>query len=41
PLTAAVLAAVLLGERLSGTAWCGAAVLVAALVVGYWRPEPR
>jgi DME family drug/metabolite transporter len=41
PLTAAVLAAALLGERLSGPAWCGAAVLVAALVVGYWRPEPR
>jgi DME family drug/metabolite transporter len=41
PLTAAVLSAALLGERLSGTAWCGAAVLVAALVVGYWRPEPR
>ncbi|UOX85025.1 EamA family transporter [Amycolatopsis sp. FBCC-B4732] len=41
PLTAAVLSAVLLGERLSGTAWCGVAVLVAALAVGYWRPEPR
>ncbi|MEV6827994.1 EamA family transporter [Amycolatopsis sp. NPDC051102] len=41
PLTAAVLSAVLLGERLSVTAWCGAAVLVAALGVGYWRPEPR
>jgi DME family drug/metabolite transporter len=41
PLTAAVLSAVLLGERLAGTAWCGAAVLVAALAVGYWRPEPR
>nr|WP_206792400.1 EamA family transporter [Amycolatopsis sp. MtRt-6] len=41
PLTAAVLSAALLGERLSGTAWCGAAVLVAALAVGYWRPEPR
>ncbi|KDN19840.1 DMT family transporter [Amycolatopsis rifamycinica] len=41
PLTAAVLSAALLGERLSVTAWCGAAVLVAALVVGYWRPEPR
>jgi DME family drug/metabolite transporter len=41
PLTAAVLSAVLFGERLSVTAWCGAAVLVAALVVGYWRPEPR
>ena len=41
PLTAAVLSAVVFGERLSGTAWCGAAVLVAALTVGYWRPEPR
>ncbi|RSM47882.1 EamA family transporter [Amycolatopsis balhimycina DSM 5908] len=41
PLTAAMLSAVLFGERLSVTAWCGAAVLVAALVVGYWRPEPR
>ncbi|OXM61695.1 DMT family transporter [Amycolatopsis vastitatis] len=41
PLTAAVLSAVLFGERLSVTAWCGAAVLVAALVVGYCRPEPR
>ncbi|WP_103339589.1 DMT family transporter [Amycolatopsis sp. CA-126428] len=41
PLTAAVLSAALLGERLGATAWCGAAVLVAALVVGYWRPEPR
>ncbi|WP_328614686.1 EamA family transporter [Amycolatopsis sp. NBC_00355] len=41
PLTAAVLSAVLLGERPAGTAWCGAAVLVAALAVGYWRPERR
>jgi DME family drug/metabolite transporter len=41
PLTAAVLSAALFGERLSVTAWCGAAVLVAALVVCYWRPEPR
>lgn len=41
PLTATVLSAVLLGERLSMTAWCGAALLVAALAVGYWRPEPR
>ncbi|MFG1646477.1 DMT family transporter [Amycolatopsis sp. NPDC049252] len=41
PLTAAVLSAVLFGERLAVTAWCGAAVLVAALAVGYWRPEPR
>ncbi|MEU8637297.1 EamA family transporter [Amycolatopsis sp. NPDC048633] len=41
PLTAAVLSAALFGERLGGTAWCGAAVLVVALAVGYWRPEPR
>lgn len=41
PLTATILAAVLFGERLGVTAWCGAAVLVAALVIGYWRPEPR
>ncbi|GAB3143361.1 EamA family transporter [Amycolatopsis stemonae] len=41
PLTAAVLSALLFGERLSVTAWCGAAVLVAALAVGYWRPERR
>ncbi|SEC23758.1 DMT family transporter [Amycolatopsis tolypomycina] len=41
PLTAAVLSAALLGERLGAAAWCGAAVLVAALAVGYWRPEPR
>ncbi len=41
PLTATILAALLFGERLSVTAWCGAAVLVAALVIGYWRPEPR
>ncbi len=41
PLTAAVLSAALFGERLGATAWCGAAVLVAALAIGYWRPEPR
>jgi DME family drug/metabolite transporter len=41
PLTAAVLSAALLGERLTLTAWCGCAVLIAALAVGYWRPEPR
>jgi DME family drug/metabolite transporter len=41
PLTAAVLSAVLFGERLGVTAWCGAAVLVAALAVGCWRPERR
>ncbi|WP_329049893.1 EamA family transporter [Amycolatopsis sp. NBC_01488] len=40
PLTAAVLSAAFFGERLSAPAWCGAAVLVAALAVGYWRPEP-
>ncbi|SEF33961.1 drug/metabolite transporter, DME family [Amycolatopsis pretoriensis] len=40
PLTATVLAALLFGERLGVTAWCGAAVLVAALAIGYWRPEP-
>jgi DME family drug/metabolite transporter len=41
PLTAAVLSAALFGERLGVAAWCGGAVLVAALAVGYWRPEPR
>ncbi|WP_284741051.1 DMT family transporter [Amycolatopsis sp. RTGN1] len=41
PLTAAVLSAAFFGERLGVTAWCGAAVLVAALAIGYWRPEPR
>ncbi|MFF5988623.1 DMT family transporter [Prauserella flavalba] len=39
PLTAAVLAAVLLGERLGVAGWCGAALLVAAIGVSYWRPE--
>ncbi|MFJ9778103.1 DMT family transporter [Amycolatopsis sp. NPDC101161] len=41
PLTATILAALLFGERLGVTAWCGAAVLVAALAIGYWRPERR
>jgi len=40
PLTAAVLSGVLLGERLGALSWCGAAILAAALAVGYWRPEP-
>lgn len=41
PLTAAVLSAVVLGERLGVVGWCGAALLVGALAVGYWRPTPR
>jgi DME family drug/metabolite transporter len=41
PLTAAVLSALLLHERLGVVGWCGAALLVGALAVGYWRPEPR
>jgi DME family drug/metabolite transporter len=40
PLTAALLAAVLFGERLGVTGWTGAALLVAALAAGYLRP-PR
>ncbi|MEC3974036.1 DMT family transporter [Amycolatopsis sp. H20-H5] len=49
PLTASLLAAVILHEHLSGPAWAGAALLVAALLVAallvaalavtYWRPE--
>ncbi|PXY25027.1 EamA family transporter [Prauserella sp. PE36] len=39
PLTAAVLAAVLLDDRLGLAGWCGAALLVAAIGVSYWRPE--
>ncbi|MFE0026586.1 DMT family transporter [Amycolatopsis sp. NPDC059021] len=41
PLTASVLSVLLLHERLGAVAWCGAALLAGALVVGYWRPEPR
>ncbi|MFD2473928.1 DMT family transporter [Amycolatopsis silviterrae] len=41
PLTATVLSVVFLHERLSVFAWSGAVLLVAALAVGYWRPEPR
>jgi DME family drug/metabolite transporter len=39
PLTATVLSAVLLGERLGAAGWCGAALLVAALAVSYWRQD--
>ncbi|WP_024877195.1 DMT family transporter [Saccharomonospora piscinae] len=38
PLTAAVLAAVLLGDDLGVVGWCGAALLVAAVAVGSLRP---
>jgi DME family drug/metabolite transporter len=41
PLTAAVLSALVLGERLGVAGWCGAALLTGALAVGYWRPDPR
>jgi len=41
PLTAAMLSALLLHERLGVVGWCGAALLAGALAVGYWRPEPR
>jgi DME family drug/metabolite transporter len=40
PLTATVLSAVLLRERLPLAGWCGTALLVGALAVSYWRPEP-
>ena len=40
PLTATVLSVAFLHERLGVLAWVGAALLVAALAVGYWRPEP-
>lgn len=39
PVTAAVLSAVLLGEQLGFAGWCGAALLVGALGLSYWRPE--
>ncbi|MDT7727784.1 MAG: drug/metabolite transporter, family [Actinomycetota bacterium] len=41
PLTAAVLSALVLHERLGVAGWCGAALLVGALAVSYWRSEPR
>lgn len=39
PLTAAVLAAVLLGDRLGVAGWCGAALLAGAIAVSYRRPR--
>lgn len=39
PLTAALLAAVLLDERLGVTGWSGAGLLAVALAVSYWRPR--
>lgn len=41
PLTATVLSVIFLHEHLSPVAWCGAALLVVALGVGYARPEPK
>ncbi|WP_040406043.1 DMT family transporter [Amycolatopsis nigrescens] len=38
PLTAAVLAALVLGDELGVVGWCGAALLVVALAVSYRRP---
>lgn len=40
PLTAALLATLLLGDRLGVVGWCGAALLVVALAVSQLRPEP-
>ncbi|GAA5101575.1 DMT family transporter [Haloechinothrix salitolerans] len=40
PLTAALLATVLLGDRLGVVGWCGAGLLVVALAVSQLRPEP-
>ncbi|WP_280361428.1 DMT family transporter [Nocardia wallacei] len=37
PLTAALLSAVLLGDRLGGPGWCGAALLITALAISYRR----
>jgi DME family drug/metabolite transporter len=41
PLTATVLSAVLLRERLAVAGWCGAALLAGALAVNYWVPKDR
>ncbi|WP_298181931.1 EamA family transporter [Saccharomonospora sp.] len=41
PLTAAVLAAVLLGEDLGVVGWCGAVLLVTAVASSYLRPTHR
>ncbi|MEV8607780.1 EamA family transporter [Amycolatopsis sp. NPDC051373] len=40
PLTATILSVAVLHDHLSPQAWGGAALLTAALAVGYWRPEP-
>ncbi|RDI43687.1 DMT family transporter [Nocardia mexicana] len=37
PLTAALLAALLLGDRLGALGWCGAALLICALAISYRR----
>ncbi|MBF6171593.1 DMT family transporter [Nocardia blacklockiae] len=37
PLTAALLSAVVLGDRLGGAGWCGAALLITALAISYRR----
>ncbi|NIJ11193.1 DME family drug/metabolite transporter [Saccharomonospora amisosensis] len=39
PLTAALLAAVLLGERLGVLGWCGAALLAGTIAASYLRPR--
>ncbi|MEU3272901.1 EamA family transporter [Saccharomonospora sp. NPDC006951] len=39
PLTAALLAAVLLGDRLGVLGWCGAALLAVSIAAGYRRPR--
>ncbi|MFC4004649.1 DMT family transporter [Prauserella oleivorans] len=39
PLTAAVLSVLLLGDRLGVVGWCGGALLLAAIGVGYLRPQ--
>ncbi|ASR37529.1 hypothetical protein BAY61_23825 [Prauserella marina] len=39
PLTAALLAAVVLGDRLGVLGWCGAALLAASIAAGYRRPR--
>ncbi|GAB2714759.1 DMT family transporter [Nocardia thraciensis] len=37
PLTAALLSALLLGDRLGGLGWCGAGLLICALAISYRR----
>lgn len=41
PLTAALLGAVLLDDRLGVTGWCGAALLAGSLLAGYRQPQRR